>query len=168
MRKCKLRSVRYVICFFLCNFSVFFSSQNSFDFLALALATWIYFKFFHDNAFVWHICLCSVSKYQQGLFSRRKKQKSILFASSLNNFCHFIYAVFVNGTATSKNKSNVDVKAFRWYGQHLSENLFSFMQVWKGLSHLFPVYRDVHNILSLILLFSIKQLIPNKTRMYFW
>lgn len=56
---------------------------------------WVYFKFFHDNAFLWHVCLCSISEYQQGLLSRWKREKSILFAAPLNNFCNFIYAVFV-------------------------------------------------------------------------
>lgn len=59
--------------------------------------------------------------------SQDGKDRKVFFLQHLNNFCNFLYVVFVNGTAISKNKPNVDVQAFRWYGEHLSENLLSFM-----------------------------------------
>lgn len=38
-----------------------------------------------------------------------KDRKVFCFATLLNNFCNFIYEVFIDGTGTLKTKSNVDV-----------------------------------------------------------
>lgn len=45
------------MCFFFVQFLCIFSSYNNFDFLAMALAMGVYFKLFHDDAFLWHVLM---------------------------------------------------------------------------------------------------------------